>query len=72
MKTPKWQEVEYTKIRIRTEYDSEESYAEDSLEPQRPHSTLGQHFANVWTVLWKFRKPFAFLLSLIKVHFYYL
>lgn len=63
MKTPKWQEVELIKIKITTEYESEETYAEDSFEPKEQHSTFGQVIAKVWTVLSKLSSLFAPLLS---------
>ena len=66
MITPRRQEIELTKIKITTEYESEETYAEDSIEPQRQHSTLGRVVAKVWTVLSKLSSLYSLLLSLFE------
>lgn len=66
MTTPKRQEVELTKIRITTEYGSEESYAEESNEPLRPDAHSGRDFSKRWNVFLKLSGLCANLLSLIE------
>lgn len=66
MTTRKRQEVELTKLRITTEYCSEESYAEDSIEPQRRGSIPGRDYSKVWSLFLKLSSFLSNLLSLIE------